>query len=547
MAAGGATKGKMLCLPVSGINLTIMEGNIIETSAQVVGTGEDPHLEGRGAVSQLLLKSCPPAYKKARDQLKKTTQKLEFGKVYPCSFPQPHPSGRKKGVSFSVVLHAIVPSTRVMTNQQEWLKSMKVLYYHLFKAANNQGRSSLALPLLGSGQAGASIEVAAEVLAQALTTFKVNNDPKPHHHHHHHHLKDIILYVRKEAFQPMVSKLEEKLRAMPNGVVQHAACKSGSAATQGRPPSSSSTSSRDRKRGSAPRSGKAAQTFSGPTRSSPRGAAPAPAGGPPASAPGDMSNVDLILKGLTLESFPVKASQPEDEEDMDCEEFEFVNHDDEHLGEGDGESEDADENDDEEEEEEEETCSICLDVMTDPKKLDKCGHSFCRECIEASFRHHKPVCPSCNTLYGMITGNQPRGTMTARRCSQSLPGFENCGQIIIDYEFPSGIQGSEHPNPGQSYRGTGRRAYLPDSAEGRKVYRLLRVAFESRLVFTVGRSVTTGADNVVTWNDIHHKTSPHGGATNFGYPDPYYLSRVQEELAAKGITEECLRGRTFDL
>ena len=38
---------------------------------------------------------------------------------------------------------------------------------------------------------------------------------------------------------------------------------------------------------------------------------------------------------------------------------------------------------------------------------------------------------------------------------------------------------------------------------------LLEKAFQARLIFTVGRSVTTGADNTVVWNDIHHKTNPH--------------------------------------
>ena len=47
------------------------------------------------------------------------------------------------------------------------------------------------------------------------------------------------------------------------------------------------------------------------------------------------------------------------------------------------------------------------------------------------------------------------------------------------------------------------------------MYRLLRVAFDNRLTFTVGMSRTTGAENVVTWNDIHHKTSIEGGVTRY--------------------------------
>jgi len=68
----------------------------------------------------------------------------------------------------------------------------------------------------------------------------------------------------------------------------------------------------------------------------------------------------------------------------------------------------------------------------------------------------------------------------------------------------------DHPNPGQPYKGTHRTAYLPNNAEGREVLGLLKRAFVARLIFTIGRSVTTGADNVVVWNDIHHKTKHDG-------------------------------------
>jgi len=69
---------------------------------------------------------------------------------------------------------------------------------------------------------------------------------------------------------------------------------------------------------------------------------------------------------------------------------------------------------------------------------------------------------------------------------------------------------ADHPNPGEPYKGTTRTAYLPDCPEGRQVLQLLRQAFDAGLVFTVGRSNTTGHDNVVIWNDIHHKTRPDG-------------------------------------
>ncbi|XP_032362862.1 probable E3 ubiquitin-protein ligase DTX3 [Etheostoma spectabile] len=75
---------------------------------------------------------------------------------------------------------------------------------------------------------------------------------------------------------------------------------------------------------------------------------------------------------------------------------------------------------------------------------------------------------------------------------------------------------SEHPHPGVRYSSTSRTALLPASEEGEKVLKLLRKAFDRRLTFTIGRSVTPGLNNVITWNDIHHKTNMDGGPQCFG-------------------------------
>ncbi|XP_074531436.1 uncharacterized protein LOC141794805 [Halichoeres trimaculatus] len=182
----------------------------------------------------------------------------------------------------------------------------------------------------------------------------------------------------------------------------------------------------------------------------------------------------------------------------------------------------------------EETCPICMDTFFKKTQL-KCKHEFCEECLEQLKKSMGPMCPVCKHVYGKIEGNQPFGTMTWRSCGQSLPGFPNCGHIVITYNIPSGIQTENHPDPGKSFHGTTRMAFLPDNKEGKEVLYLLKKAFEQKLIFTVGTPRTTGAENQVTWNDIHHKTSMTGGATGFGYPDPHYLRRVKEELKAKGI------------
>ena len=132
--------------------------------------------------------------------------------------------------------------------------------------------------------------------------------------------------------------------------------------------------------------------------------------------------------------------------------------------------------------------------------------------------------------------------MTVNWISTRLPGFEASEHgighpptIEITYSIPSGVQGAQNPHPGQPFHGTRRVAYLPNNAEGNDILNLLRRAFENQHVFTVGRSTTTGQENIVTWNDIHHKTSIAGGPERYGYPDPTYLRRVREELAQKGF------------
>ncbi|XP_059924244.1 E3 ubiquitin-protein ligase DTX3L-like isoform X4 [Gadus macrocephalus] len=185
-------------------------------------------------------------------------------------------------------------------------------------------------------------------------------------------------------------------------------------------------------------------------------------------------------------------------------------------------------------EEEEDKCPVCMDQFTNRTTL-QCNHALCKECLENLVTKMGPTCPICKAIFGEITGDQPDGSMKYETQRISLPGFRGYGHILIKYEIPHGKQTARHPNPGRPYRGTQRSAYLPDNGEGWEVLRLLQRAFDKRLIFTVGTSRTSGSENQVTWNDIHHKTSIGGGPASFGYPDPDYLRRVKEELKAKGI------------
>ncbi|XP_044078815.1 probable E3 ubiquitin-protein ligase DTX2 isoform X2 [Siniperca chuatsi] len=213
-----------------------------------------------------------------------------------------------------------------------------------------------------------------------------------------------------------------------------------------------------------------------------------------------------------------------------------------------------------------EDCIICMDQLSNPSgyeassteggqsilpdtvgKFIKCGHTLHMLCMLAMYNNGTKdgslQCPSCKTIYGEKTGTQPKGKMEIYSVAQSLPGHPDCGTIQIIYSIPPGIQGPEHPNPGQPYscRGFPRFCFLPDSDKGRKVLELLKVAWMRRLIFTVGTSSTTGEPDTVVWNGIHHKTEMMSNLSGHGYPDPNYLDNVLSELASQGVTEDCLK------
>lgn len=92
-------------------------------------------------------------------------------------------------------------------------------------------------------------------------------------------------------------------------------------------------------------------------------------------------------------------------------------------------------------EQEEESCPICLENIDVTKKRTlECKHSFCIECLKRAF-DHKPVCPTCGRVFGVLRGTQPvGGKMAVSRRDSSLPGYDQYGTIIIHYSIPSGIQ-----------------------------------------------------------------------------------------------------------
>jgi deltex len=77
-------------------------------------------------------------------------------------------------------------------------------------------------------------------------------------------------------------------------------------------------------------------------------------------------------------------------------------------------------------------------------------------------------CPVCSSIYGLMVGDQPPGSMThSVHADMHCDGFPDAGTILIHYSMNSGKRGDVN------FSGTHRSAYLPDTAEGREVLGLL--------------------------------------------------------------------------
>ncbi|EAS04646.2 deltex-like protein (macronuclear) [Tetrahymena thermophila SB210] len=167
----------------------------------------------------------------------------------------------------------------------------------------------------------------------------------------------------------------------------------------------------------------------------------------------------------------------------------------------------------------------------DPINLVHCeSHYFHKSCLQMMIQSTYIKCPVCSKIYGVMIGDQPPGTMSIYLDKYtSCDGYPDISTIVIEMRLNSTQKNGNH------VPSTSRIGYLPNTEEARKILEMFKIAFKRRLLYTIGKSVTTGKDNRIIWNGVHFKTNTYGGSAQFGYPDPTYFQRVTQELSLKGI------------
>nr|XP_019949812.1 PREDICTED: uncharacterized protein LOC109634025 [Paralichthys olivaceus] len=158
----------------------------------------------------------------------------------------------------------------------------------------------------------------------------------------------------------------------------------------------------------------------------------------------------------------------------------------------------------------------------------KCGTTLCSKCLDSVHVH----CRVCHAADPTPQGIQ--GKMSYSKLHFSLPGHNKDSAIKITYCIPDGIQGSDHPFPGNPFQGGVFEAFLPDCEKSRKLLPRLEKAFRLGLTFRVKVKETEAR---VTWDSIPHKTSLQGGKSGKGYPDSSYLTRLSQVLTSHWIEE----------
>lgn len=197
-------------------------------------------------------------------------------------------------------------------------------------------------------------------------------------------------------------------------------------------------------------------------------------------------------------------------------------------------------------------CPICLDDLSGETqhscvvRIRSCRHVFHGACLQDILGRDDtaPKCPVCRAEVACEPrGTSPSGTMTIT-VAQYGPGF-----LEIDYNLPSGVQSSFHPNPRRPFEGTHRYAYLPDTHEGHLLLKRFVWAFQHGMMFTIGTSMTTGRSDVVVWStSVPQKSSRYGGGP-FGFPDPNYVSQINaalDQLHVPQATDQSLSGGPAD-
>ena len=501
---------KLSCVLYQNVKVSVYQGDITKETADVIVNPANENLSHDGGAAGAIVKA---GGKSIQDESDKFMRKRHYQSLTPGEVALT----KAGNLPCNLIIHVVGPRWSSYYFKNSAKNDLYNAVYNCLTSASNYAAKSISIPAVSSGIFGVPVDICAEVLFTAVTKFLESASKTTP-------LKEIrFVNIDKKTTQVFAQEMEKRFR----GSIQHEKVElfhSNAVVgnkneldplAQDQFTTWRESPNDNKKAAGMADSKKATVSFTGCHDS--------PSGRDNRGSPAGKSNLNAKAPAFSMSGSHTTTTPTRSYSNA-------------LTGDTDKEKDTASTGDTKGSASSDDKCSICLSDITDKKTLDKCGHSFCAGCINEAFTH-QTKCPICSTVYGKLVGNQPPGKMTVSRMSLSLSGYEWCGTITITYRFEDGVQGPEHPNPGKRYFGTIRTAYLPDNDEGRKVLKLLQKAFHQKLTFTIGRSSTTGNSNVITWNDIHHKTKRSGGVTSFGYPDPNYLKRVQEELAAKGITE----------
>ena len=77
-----------------------------------------------------------------------------------------------------------------------------------------------------------------------------------------------------------------------------------------------------------------------------------------------------------------------------------------------------------------------------------------------------------------------------------IPGHPDNPQLVVEYDFPDGIQTSKMIQPGLSYKGLQISCSLNDDEDGRLALKLMKKTFEEGKLFIIDTSINYLIDTI---------------------------------------------------
>ncbi|XP_050409363.2 uncharacterized protein LOC126824219 [Patella vulgata] len=150
----------------NGLIVHLRQEDIVDVPSDVIITSNYGKAETEGIIAKRLREKGGVEYVKSLKLVVRDTDGFKDWQVYSC---------KPGDLQFSEVYQAIIPPNPSADVIDDWLSNLRGLYSLILATADAQGYTSITLPVLGSGETGATPAKCTEVLKGVLEEYVAEN------------------------------------------------------------------------------------------------------------------------------------------------------------------------------------------------------------------------------------------------------------------------------------------------------------------------------------------------------------------------------------